>query len=396
MHTVAYRDQEGADQRRHAVDLALVDPTRRERLVRLCCRLASDRTLAEDLAQESLLEGWRHRERVVDVEGIDRWLAAIARNVCLRSDRRTGREAALLKVLTATSTDEDTSDDGPHQAVERGDLAAVVARALDELPEPARDLLRRRHGEEMPIPVIAEQLGLSSDAVSMRLTRARALLRRRIEQDHRKDVVAYGLVPDEAGEWQPTRVWCTECGVRMVQMRRAPEEISFRCPGCDPCGEPSCVLPLANPSFAGLVGSLSRPAPMLTRLRSWTDVYYRQGIERGGAACTACGAAVTLRPYVRPEGTTRPSSRVGLAARCSACGTELSSSLQSLALALPGPREFLRRHRRIHSGPVEWLPGPVRQVAVVFERHDANGHIRVVMETGSLRVTEVTGTAAVA
>jgi hypothetical protein len=38
----------------------------------------------------------------------------------------------------------------------------------------------------------------------------------------------------------------------------------------------------------------------------------------------------------------------------------------------------------------------VRQVAIVFERHGGDGHIRVVMEAASLRVVEVSATAAVA
>ena len=64
----------------------------RARLVRLCAYLAGDADVAEDLAQETLLEAWRHADKLHDVTGRARWLAAIARNVCLRWGRRRGRD----------------------------------------------------------------------------------------------------------------------------------------------------------------------------------------------------------------------------------------------------------------------------------------------------------------
>src|SRR5215218_2430569 len=64
----------------------------RARLVQLCAALTRDRHAAEDLAQETLLEAWRNREKLHDASGAERWLAAIARNVCLRWARRRGHE----------------------------------------------------------------------------------------------------------------------------------------------------------------------------------------------------------------------------------------------------------------------------------------------------------------
>ncbi|HEX9068257.1 MAG TPA: sigma-70 family RNA polymerase sigma factor, partial [Ktedonobacterales bacterium] len=66
----------------------------RARLVRLCARLTGSSAAAEDLAQETLLEAWRALEKLRDASGISPWLSAIARNVCLRYQRRRGRELA--------------------------------------------------------------------------------------------------------------------------------------------------------------------------------------------------------------------------------------------------------------------------------------------------------------
>src|SRR6266496_5699907 len=71
-------------------------PSEWPRLVRLCAHFTGDRDAAEDLAQETLIEAWRHQDRVYDWQGYSSWLSAIARNLSLRWVRQRGREQARL------------------------------------------------------------------------------------------------------------------------------------------------------------------------------------------------------------------------------------------------------------------------------------------------------------
>ena len=75
----------------------------RGRLVRLCARLTGTFESAEDLAQETLLEAWRHLHTFHDWQDprkFSAWLTAIARNVCLRWQRRqTLRAIAVSQAL---------------------------------------------------------------------------------------------------------------------------------------------------------------------------------------------------------------------------------------------------------------------------------------------------------
>lgn len=64
----------------------------RPRLVRSCLALTGDVDAAEDVAQETLYEAWRHLHQVHDPTGMERWLQAIARDVCRRWAERRGRE----------------------------------------------------------------------------------------------------------------------------------------------------------------------------------------------------------------------------------------------------------------------------------------------------------------
>src|SRR5579875_2213365 len=77
----------------------------RPRLIRLCAHLTGDARVAEDLAQETLLEAWRQGHKLRERAGQDRWLSAIARNVCRRWARTRARDAA--RGLPSHREDED-------------------------------------------------------------------------------------------------------------------------------------------------------------------------------------------------------------------------------------------------------------------------------------------------
>jgi len=59
-------------------------------------QLGADAAVAEDLAQETLAEAWRLRDRIYDAAGIERWLLAILRNVHQRWAERSARERSRV------------------------------------------------------------------------------------------------------------------------------------------------------------------------------------------------------------------------------------------------------------------------------------------------------------
>ena len=64
-------------------------------LIRYCTRFTHDWSLAEDLAQQALLESWLKSDQLYCQEVRSSWLIGIARNVCLRWVRRQRQEADL-------------------------------------------------------------------------------------------------------------------------------------------------------------------------------------------------------------------------------------------------------------------------------------------------------------
>jgi RNA polymerase sigma-70 factor (ECF subfamily) len=338
----------------------------RRRLVGLCARLTGDRQAAEDLAQETLLEAWRNGDKLRDPTGADRWLAAIARNVCLRWVRRRGRERQFW--LASAESAELVADERVdlELELERAELVELLDGALALIGPEAREALVRRYVHGATHAEIAAVLGVSEDAVSMRLTRGKLQLRRL-------------LAPELAsGEWRSTRIWCAVCGRRRLLQRAGPEEIAFRCPGCNGDGL-SHEAQLGNPFFARLLHGVARPSAILGRVATWSRTYFAGGI--GVSSCTSCGAPVAIEPD--PD-------RLGLRAVCAACGSAVCSSVVGLALALPEVRAFRRAHSRTHVLPPRGLEhGGVGAVAVRCADRLGRGSIEVVFARDSLRLVAV-------
>jgi RNA polymerase sigma-70 factor (ECF subfamily) len=364
----------------------LWDEHERTRLVRLCALLSGDRNAAEDLAQETLLEAWRNAHKLRDPSGADRWLAAIARNVCRRWARRRGREGAVLNMLEAAPPPE---RDDLELELERAELLELLDRALALLPGETRDVLVRRYVDESSHAEIGELLGLSADAVSMRLTRGKVVLRRVLGSELRDEADAHGLhgLPEDA--WRETRVWCARCGRARLLVRRQPSPgaTAFRCPAC--CPDESALASefrLGNPFFARLLDGLTRPSAVLARAAAWSSRYFAGG--RGDPVeCTRCGRETPLVKYSREDAAPDESRARGLAAVCAGCGEEVSSSLGGLALVRPEVRRFRRDHPRLHEVPIRQVESCGRAALVVrFQSLSGSAGVDVVFSRDTLRV----------
>ena len=341
--------------------------------MRLCASISGDRGAAEDLAQETLLEAWRNAHKLRDPAGADRWLAAIARNVCLRWARRQGREAALHAAIAAQPA---PAEPELELDLEREELIGLLDRALGLLPPATRDVLVHRYVHELPHAEIAARLGVSGDAVSMRITRGKVLLRTLLATEE----------GDAAGAgWRETRVWCSGCGRRrlLVLVEPAPGDVAFRCPSCNP--EPahaSSRFPLASPAYAELVGELVRPGSILRRVAEWTVRYFGDGAG-AAVACTRCGGAGRLRRYERssPAGHT-----AGLAAVCDRCGDTASTSAAAIALSLPELRGLRRDHPRLR---LVRATAAADTLVVRYEDPGGSAGADVVLDRATLRVAAV-------
>ena len=369
-----------------ANDSQLWGETERRRIVRLCAAVTRDRDAAEDLAQEALLEAWRNRHKLRDPAGAGRWLDAIARNVCLRWARRQGRQPAVVAAPDVELAIPDDLD--VEVELERAELAELLDRALALLPPETREVLVLRYVHESPHAEIGERLGLSEDAVSMRLSRGKVGLRRLLASDLARDAAAYGLVAADA-TWRETRIWCSDCGRRRLLARRddAAGTISFRCAASNSHAL-SARFPLRNPVIGSVVGDLVRPAAIHARAAEWCSQYFGAATAAGVAACTRCGRPAPVKRYFRDRDG---KSRDGLYVDCTVCGEQLSTSARGIADGVAEVRSFRRRHPRTRAAPERRLDyAGIPAVAVRYEDMLGSAGVTTFLARDTLRVLDAT------
>lgn len=157
----------------------LVEPLRRFLARR------TDPDTAEDVLAETLLVCWRRIDEVPD-RALP-WAYGVARR-CLanaeRRERRQRRVAGRVAAVDPPPTAASLSGGVPRADSE---AAAEVRRALAELPYRDAELLRLWAWEELTPAEIAVVLGITGNAASIRLHRARRRLRDQLSERPGKD-----------------------------------------------------------------------------------------------------------------------------------------------------------------------------------------------------------------
>lgn len=102
------------------------------------------------------------------------WLASITVSVCRRRRRRRSLSLAYLRQRWVYAHHPAPPADAP---LDEHDRLDALRRALLRLPAADREVLVLRYLEQMPVARVAAVLGLRSNAVDVRLHRARRRLR---------------------------------------------------------------------------------------------------------------------------------------------------------------------------------------------------------------------------
>lgn len=332
---------------------------------------------AEDVAQETLFEAWRHLHRLHAPDGLDSWLSAICRNICLRHLRAAGllaRREVRLDISPTSAEDEHAREDVWQMAdpsavdlaeeLDRQDLHALLDSALGQLSADARQLVELCYLEEQSQPEVALRLGLSLGALEARLHRARKQLRHLLNGSLRSEAESFGLMLDSASlaGWQETRLWCMACGRHRLHGMFEPlpdggVNLHMRCPGCGFEVNSGGVVPLAG---------MRSFRPALKRMWQYVTPFITEGLIAGSQACPRCGARQSVRlsdPERQPAGPRWIGINVLM--DCPSCGGSSDTNAALLALLHPDVQRFMAHLPRWHSEPetlLEHLGRPALQI----------------------------------
>ena len=132
---------------------------------------------AEDELQNAWWNAWKHLGEFEGDSRFSTWLTRIVMNQCLMRLRQ-GRRAALV-YLDAEIRDESGT---PEDHFCRDEMRRVVIREIGRIPPLLRRPLVLREINELPMPEVAERLGISLAAAKSRLLQGRRELRSRLEK----------------------------------------------------------------------------------------------------------------------------------------------------------------------------------------------------------------------
>ena len=160
-------------------ELAAGEVNRLNAIARLILR---DADLAEDATQEALVRCWRQLPKLRDVDRFDGWLYRILVNAAMSEIHRRRRfDVAVESVAGEPAVEDRTAELADREALERG---------FGRLSVDHRAVVVLHHYVGLPLPEVAEALGIPPGTAKSRLHYGMAALRAALEADTRLDPAA--------------------------------------------------------------------------------------------------------------------------------------------------------------------------------------------------------------
>lgn len=159
-------------------------------------RLIGDYEEATDLTQETFISAFKHYDKFRGEAKVFTWLYQIARNLCINRIRQRDRQR-VLRIESLDQPRESLHDEGmtpeipdwthsPQNVLEDKELRERILLAIESLPSDYREVVVLREFHNLSYNEIVEATGLTLENVKTRLSRARGMLRRKLESYYRR------------------------------------------------------------------------------------------------------------------------------------------------------------------------------------------------------------------
>lgn len=331
------------------------------RLTQLAQRYGVPPDVVGDVVQETLVAAWQNLAHLRSPEHFESWLDGICRNMSMRwarAQRTTNLHQRPFSSLqpeqesTSVPSMFDIADPQSFDLTEelnRHDLAVLLDRAMNYLPATVRRALEMHYLADLPQREVALQLGLTINALEVKLHRARRQLRQVLQHELRAEAESFGLLHRDEMEdqgWRDTSIWCCICGQQRLQGLFEPQTggevaLRLRCPTCSFVSNDDIVNTATKVSFAHLRSF--RPA--LKRVLQTLPFINFQAFTAGYQYCVICGQLAPLLG-VEPEVLPAPfHTRYSIVSACPTCGRS-AESIFSLCLTYPPASQFILQHER--------------------------------------------------
>lgn len=155
--------------------------------MKMAMSILRDKESAEDEVQNAWWKAFEHIGQFHVTAKFSTWVTRIVVNQCLMRLRRQRRAQFLYLDEVRVGEDRMVLElaDGeatPESQFGTSEVAAVLSREIGRIPPLLRHVFTLRDVDELPMPEVADRLGISIAAAKSRLLRARAELRLRLEK----------------------------------------------------------------------------------------------------------------------------------------------------------------------------------------------------------------------
>jgi RNA polymerase sigma-70 factor (ECF subfamily) len=153
----------------------LVMRNHEDRVFSVCIRILGDREKALDATQDTFLTVFRKASQFEGRSAVGTWIYRIAVNACYDQLRKTQR-----RPTESLPEHVDPTDPSAEEAIESAALRPEIESALSQLPADFRNAVILADLEGLPLPEVADVLGVPVGTVKSRVFRGRRLLAQRL------------------------------------------------------------------------------------------------------------------------------------------------------------------------------------------------------------------------
>lgn len=146
-------------------------------------RLLTSHEEAADAVQETMLKLWERRFDIENIKNKEAYAMQMVKNYSL--DRLKSKQASHLKIV---HTNYESHDRNAQEELERESQVGMIKEMIRQLPENYRTILHLRDIEQYDYESIEKIMDMKSTAVRVNLSRARKLLKKRIEEQYKTEI----------------------------------------------------------------------------------------------------------------------------------------------------------------------------------------------------------------
>ncbi|MDX8514995.1 RNA polymerase sigma factor [Mesorhizobium captivum] len=161
--------------------------THNQRLYRIARGVVRNDAEAEDIVQEAYMRAFASLDAFRGDASLATWLSRIVINEALgrlRKRKRTVAMPAEAQIIRFPLNPNDLNpSDDPERTMAQRQILGLVERATDSLPDVYRSVFVARVIEGLSIEETADLLGIRPETVKTRLHRARALVRKALDDE---------------------------------------------------------------------------------------------------------------------------------------------------------------------------------------------------------------------